>query len=258
MPSALKPVCHGLEVPIPEPPDRYTGMSSDSDDEQTDADIDFENTADEINQPKPFTQGELNDLTRDLCLSKESAQLLGSRLREKNLLAPGTTFYWYRDREKEFRVFFEKDKNTALVYCTNITGLIEALGLRYDANEWRLFIDSSSKSLKAVLLFNGNKVSSVPVGHSVQMTESYDNMERLLTALKYRDHNWQICGDLKVCSPYITLKVVLFFIPTIVLASFYYCSLTKIFFFLLFSGNIFIAWLTRRLHQIPLFSVSMG
>ena len=45
-------------------------------------------------QPKLFTQDELNDLSRDLNLSKESAQLLGSRLRDHNLLAPGTTFYW--------------------------------------------------------------------------------------------------------------------------------------------------------------------
>ena len=46
-------------------------------------------------RPVPLTQAELNDLTRDLNLSKESAQLLGSHLREKHLLAPGTTFYWH-------------------------------------------------------------------------------------------------------------------------------------------------------------------
>lgn len=199
MPSAIKPVSHGPEVPIPEPLDTYTDLSSESGDEQIDTDIAFVDTV-EINQPKPFTQGELNDLTRDLCLSKESAQLLGSRLRENNLLAPETTFYWYRNREQEFRIFFEKDNDSALIYCKNIKGLIEALGLKYDPSEWRLFIDSSSKSLKAVLLFNGNKVSSVPVGHSVQMTESYENMECLLTALNYRDHNWKMCGDLKVCN----------------------------------------------------------
>ena len=51
----------------------------------------------EDDQPVPLTQAELNDLTRYLTLSKESAQLLGSRLREKRLLAPGTTFYWYQN-----------------------------------------------------------------------------------------------------------------------------------------------------------------
>ena len=43
--------------------------------------------------PVPLTQAELNNLTRDLNLSNESAQLLGSHLKEKHLLAPGTTFY---------------------------------------------------------------------------------------------------------------------------------------------------------------------
>uniref|UniRef100_UPI003590302A uncharacterized protein isoform X2 n=1 Tax=Myxine glutinosa TaxID=7769 RepID=UPI003590302A len=63
-----------------------------------------------------------------------------------------------------------------------------------------------SRSLKAVLLFNGNKIVSVPVGHSVQMTENYSNMEHLLTALKYKDHNWMICGDLKVVSMVLGLQ----------------------------------------------------
>ena len=59
----------------------------------------------EDDQPVPVTQAELDDLTRDLNLSKESVQLQGSGLKEKHLLAPGTTFYWYRDRERELRVF---------------------------------------------------------------------------------------------------------------------------------------------------------
>ena len=51
----------------------------------------------EDDQPVPLTKAELNDLTRDLSLYKESVQLLGSRLRGKRLLAPGTTFYWYQN-----------------------------------------------------------------------------------------------------------------------------------------------------------------
>lgn len=149
-------------------------------------------------EPIPFSQAELNDLTRDLCLSKESAQLLGSRLCEHNVLAPGTTFAWYRNRDKELRKFFSSDTETSLVYCNNISGLVDAMGISYNASEWRLFIDSSSRSLKAVLLSNGNQVASVPVGYSVQMAENYNNMEYLLAALQYKDHKWIICGDLKV------------------------------------------------------------
>ena len=87
------------------------------------------------------------------------------------------------------------DKASSLVYCNNIAGLIEFLGLKYDAMEWRLFI---YRSLKAVLLNNGNKFSSIPVGHSVEMKESHESMDLLLSALNYQKHKWLICGDLKV------------------------------------------------------------
>ena len=67
-------------------------LSSDSSKETNDVDKSAicEPVAD-LSQPKPFNQAELNDLTRDLCLSKESAQLLGSHLSENQLLSPGTT-----------------------------------------------------------------------------------------------------------------------------------------------------------------------
>ncbi|KAK3882460.1 hypothetical protein Pcinc_013167 [Petrolisthes cinctipes] len=68
----------------------------------------------------------------------------------------------------------------------------------YDSTEWRLFIDTSSRSLKAVLLNNGNKFASIPVARSVLMKETHNSMERLLSALKYKEHKWLICGDLKV------------------------------------------------------------
>jgi len=40
--------------------------------------------------PHLITQEELNDLVRDLSLSKEKAEILGSRLQEWNLLQEGT------------------------------------------------------------------------------------------------------------------------------------------------------------------------
>ncbi|GFW76425.1 uncharacterized protein TNCV_1582041 [Trichonephila clavipes] len=66
--------------------------------------------------------------------------------------------------------------------------------------EWRLFIDSSKRSLKAVLLHNGNRYASVPVGHSVHLKECYENLEFILNKLSYSDHKWTICSDLKVIS----------------------------------------------------------
>ena len=66
--------------------------------------------------------------------------------------------------------------------------------------EWRLFIGSSKRSLKCVLLHNGNEFASIPIGHSVQMKESYDSMKQVLEKLNYSECNWKICGDFKfVC-----------------------------------------------------------
>ena len=81
-----------------------------------------------------------------------------------------------------------------------MNGLIEALGADYHPTEWRLFIDSSTRSLKAVLLNNGNRMASVPVAYSGELSESYENLKYLLELLLYKDHKWKICADLKVIS----------------------------------------------------------
>ena len=69
-------------------------------------------------KPQTFTQGEINNLVRDLGLSKKHAELLGSRLHEKHLLKASVTFSWYRQREDDFKKFFEKED--LLVYCHDI------------------------------------------------------------------------------------------------------------------------------------------
>ncbi|GBM48683.1 hypothetical protein AVEN_192287-1 [Araneus ventricosus] len=72
--------------------------------------------------------------------------------------------------------------------------------IQYDVNEWGLFIDSSKRSPKAVLLYNGSKYASVPLGHSVYLKKCYENLALILTKFKYKDSGWTICGDLKVLS----------------------------------------------------------
>lgn len=140
---------------------------------------------------------ELNDLVRDLGLPKDSSELLASRLQEKKLLLKGTKVTFYRTRDKSFRKFFSSE--SSLVYCNDISGLIETFSVTsYSSNDWRLFIDSSKKSLKAVLLHNGNKFASIPIAHSVKMKEEYASLGFLLEKIKYNEHQWSICTDLKV------------------------------------------------------------
>ena len=137
IPSAKKPVPHGPSIPIPKPPADLDSISIPSTDEELEGD-DVSATyqpTDETSHPKLLSQAELNDLTRDLGLSKESAQLLGSRLHENHLLTPETTFFWYRSRKKEFKQYFTLNEESSLVYCNNINGLSEALDLHYDPAE---------------------------------------------------------------------------------------------------------------------------
>jgi hypothetical protein len=103
--------------------------------------------------------------------------------------------YWYRSREQEFTSSFSQDGD--LVYCCNIPGLMQLFGVEYKVNEWRLFIDSSIISFKAILLHSGNNYTSLPIGHSVHLKESYENFELVLTKIEYTAHDWTICGDLK-------------------------------------------------------------
>ena len=86
-------------------------------------------TATDNNDPKLMSQSDLDDLVRDLDLPKQSARLLGSRLQERNFLAPGTTFSWYRYREKEFVEFFSSEYS--VVYCNNVEGLVSKMGMEY-------------------------------------------------------------------------------------------------------------------------------
>ncbi|XP_076814257.1 uncharacterized protein LOC143460567 [Clavelina lepadiformis] len=100
VPSAMKPVPHGPGIPVPEPPGEISEMECCSSAASKASEQDTWDAEQSTSQPKPLTQLELNDLTRDLNLTKESAQLLGSRLRENNLLAPCTTYFWYRYEDK--------------------------------------------------------------------------------------------------------------------------------------------------------------
>ena len=197
IPSAMQPVPHDvtLPVPAPPPPNTCTSLLGDEEPMMESDDQDYEEP-DISNAPHLITAADLNDLVRDLGLSKIGAELLGSRLKEWNLLDKGTKICTFRNRQKELAQYFSKEDD--LSYCNNVDQLMKAMGLSHVVSEWRLFIDSSKVSLKAALLHNGNKYPSIPVGHSVKMKETYDDLSLLLTKIQYHRHQWQICADLKV------------------------------------------------------------
>lgn len=113
------------------------------------------------------------------------------------MLSPGVKITVYRKREIELLPFFSSEEN--FIFCNNVADLIKKMGLlEYRANEWRLFIDSCKRSLKCVLLHIGNKHGSIPIAHSTSLKEGYGNISLVLEKIKYAEHQWLICVDLKM------------------------------------------------------------
>ncbi|GBL98998.1 hypothetical protein AVEN_227510-1 [Araneus ventricosus] len=145
-----------------------------------------------------FTLVELNDLVRNLDLSKSKAEILASRLQQWNLLEENVRVTSFCARHLLFESFFKKEES--LVFCCYIDGLLKELRIAHEPNKWQLFIDASKLSLKAVLLNNGNELPSIPVAHAVYMKETYHNLKHLSEIINYSKYGWQICADLKVVS----------------------------------------------------------
>lgn len=195
LPSARRPVAHCEEIPVPS----FTELPH-SDDEATTTSTDEGGYAEEYEArdgPQPFSQCELNDLVRDLSLSKTSSELLASRLKEKNLLGEDARITYFRTRHEDYMGYFCQEED--LVYCRDVAGLLVKLGApHYDPREWRLFIDSCKRSLKCVLLHNGNQFASIPLAHSTTLVEKYEAVKYVLDKIQYEQHQWIICVDFKM------------------------------------------------------------
>ena len=208
--SAIKPVPHDPDLPVPQPPtekkdtlsvDEGASTSTESEEELIESDSSFQHES----APLLINQKRLNDLVRDLYLSKENVEVLGSRLQQWNLLEPGTTISSFRIRNQSLARYYASAEN--ICYGKDVEGLMTELGCEDNPAHWRLFIDSSKTSLKAVLLHNGNIKPSIPVGYSILRKETYDTIKILLDILKYSKYNWKICSDLKVLSLLLGLQL---------------------------------------------------
>lgn len=60
------------------------------------------------------------------------------------------------------------------------------------------FRDYSARWDHTVLLHIGNHKPSIPIAHAVNMKLTYETMAKLLKCIKYEEHNWKVCCDLKV------------------------------------------------------------
>ena len=62
----------------------------------------------------------------------------------------------------------------------------------HDQTQWQLSVDSSTKSLKVLLLHSGNEYPSIPLTYSIQMKEDYKNVKQVLLKIKYAEFNWYV------------------------------------------------------------------
>lgn len=196
LPSTSAPVPHSEIFPVPSSPNVNTQemvplsqLSSNSEGSE------FVIATPSV-EPHLIDAEEFNDLIRDLNLPKIKAEILASRLKQWNLLKDNVKISDQRKRHEMFAGFFTKEDG--LCYCNDVKGLFDAIGIPCISSEWRLFIDSSTRSLKAVLLHNGNKFPSLPLAHSVMLKENYESVKMVLQVLKYEQYAWPVIGDFKM------------------------------------------------------------
>jgi hypothetical protein len=109
-PSAMRPVPHSEELPVPKPLENLTFSDNNSYSDEVhgqqegdngDCDPTFDASC-SLSEPHLLTQGDLNYLVRDLNLTKKQAELLGSRLKGWNLLVKYVFFAIAKLNSKNF------------------------------------------------------------------------------------------------------------------------------------------------------------
>ena len=123
IPSSIASVNHGPELPIPQPRTTHVISSTSSEDDDADFEIDTQCSTKDSHFP---TQNELDDLTRALDLTKAKAEILSSRLKEWNLLAPSCKISKPRKRHVTFANFYAMSSDSdypSLCYCIDIQSL---------------------------------------------------------------------------------------------------------------------------------------
>lgn len=205
IPSAQTPLPHSENVPVPvpeneadenaelEPPSLQISPQS--------SDLTYQPSSIPAQCPHhEVDQKHLDRMTRDAKLSQTRAIIIARHLSKLNLLAKDVKIYGAYGRQRGFMQFFESIEDNTFAFCNDIGGLMEAMGHTYNAADWRLFIDASKSSLKAVLLYVDNSKNPVPVAISTKTKETYDSMKKIIDSIAYNTHLWKICADLKVVS----------------------------------------------------------
>lgn len=150
------------------------------------------------NEPEFVTQRQADHLVAYLGLSQRQAEYFASWMKNKNLTDHRFNSTAYRRRQKKYQHFYALDETRTVTYCNDIRGLMGAMDIQYNGDDWRLFIDGSSSSLKAVLLHISKEVPAIALYYSTSKKEDRESLTNLLYLIKYNEFRWKICADLKV------------------------------------------------------------
>ena len=121
--SARTPVPHDDSMPPPVPPQHGLDATDSSTDEDNSDGLTSSNYTDSDTTEDPilFLQKHLNDLIRDLCPSKTKAELLASRLKERNMVEKDVKVSYYRKRNRCLSSAFKVEG--PICYCHDIEEL---------------------------------------------------------------------------------------------------------------------------------------
>ena len=125
----------------------------------------------------------------------QSSEALASCLKKK-LLESGTLVTYYRNQDAEFSPFFKQTND--LAYCSDPEQVLLLDFGQYNASDSWLFIDSSNRSLRCVLLHNTNQYTSIPIGNSSTLKEKQQLIKEVIEKINYVAHNLKISIDLKM------------------------------------------------------------
>ena len=143
-----------------------------------------------------ITQDDLNDLVWNLNLSKGKSKVLESRLQHWKLFSPGTKISFYLQSSMRSSNFFSIDGK--LCYCNDIRALFESIGINYDPDDRKLFVDGFKESIMDSSVHNGNILLSISVAYSTILKKTYNTLQFILNRICYKKSRWFVFSDLKI------------------------------------------------------------
>ena len=172
---AMRPVLHSDDLPVPTPAVNKDLLSSTDEEMPSREDSaesislkDFESTysGTSSNEPHWITQEDLNDLARDLYLSKQQSELLASRLKQWNLVQEDLRITSFRDRtNKVIGLLMGMQAGFTKYYCFLCLWDSRAVSQHYKQKDWgsRSTFVPGEHSLKENPLVDMNKVLLPPL-----------------------------------------------------------------------------------------------